>query len=158
MRKLKLHLLTLTLVISSLGISFESLSQSTTSDTKSNTIIIQPKTPPGFEIVSSETLKMLFAIKEQKEAEAKAASAVIAELVNDRDKKQELIDKQDETILLYKENGKNYEILQQSFKDNIEHNNKLISGLEFKVKVWKGVAIAIPILGGAAYTYFTFIK
>lgn len=127
-------------------------------DSGANTITIRPVVPPGFELVSSETLKLLFAVKEQKEAEAASAARHIDALVADREVWKTLSAKQDSVISLYKDNQYDYQLLQQSFKENIQHNNKVISGLEFKVKVWKGVAIAIPILGGAAYTYFKFIK
>lgn len=135
------------------------MSQSTTSNVKSNsTIIIQPKTPPGFELVNSETLKMLFAVKEQKEAEVKAAAAHIDALVADREVWKTLVEKQDSTILLYKENQGDYILLQKSFQENIKYNNKLISTLTFKVKLWKGVAIAVPVISAGVFTYFKFIK
>lgn len=119
---------------------------------------MQPKVPAGMELVSSETLKMLFAVKEQKEAEAKAAAKHIDALVADRDVWMELVAKQDSSIALYKQNQQDYKLLQDSFREHVDHNNKVIKGLEFKVRVWKGVAIAIPVIGGAAFTYFKFIK
>lgn len=48
----------------------------------------------------------------------------------------------------------NFDILYKENKDLEKLNNKL----NFKVKLFKGTTIAIPILIGGTFAYFTFIK
>lgn len=120
--------------------------------------MVTPVIPKGFMLYETEKLKTLVAVIEKLEQSNIAAEQVIEAHKKDNQTALSIIEEQDKQILLYKENEVNYVSLNKSLEDANNNYQKDIRRLNKKIKLWKNVSIAIPIVGAGVYSYFKFIK
>lgn len=120
--------------------------------------MIKATLPDGYEPIDTQTLKMLFAVKEKLESENAAANQLIETYKEAIANADATISNQSSIIKKYEDNEALYKIDAAAFDKTINNLSKENKRLGRQVKLFKGLSIGLPAAGIATAGYFLFIK
>lgn len=127
-------------------------------DSAKTPLVIKATLPDGYEPIDTQTLKMLFAVKEKLESENAAANQLIETYKEAIANADATISNQSSIIKKYEDNEALYKIDAAAFDKTINNLSKENKRLGRQVKLFKGLSIGLPAAGIATAGYFLFIK